>query len=171
MVGMAASPTVKPSRCRYTPLLPFPSSKTRPPPNLKPRTSLRRSHGRGVVRCSSSRTPSPGSGDNDNKGVLDAFFLGKAFAEALNERIGSTVGEIFSVIGQWQAEQQKQVLDFQEEVIERAKKAKEKAALEVVAEQGAMKSLKAPSDTATPDVSPPSPDPKTEDSFQDTLKD
>lgn len=51
--------------------------------------------------------------ENENKAVLDAFFLGKAFAEALNERIGSTVGEILSVVGQWQAEQQKQVLDFQ----------------------------------------------------------
>lgn len=52
-------------------------------------------------------------GKNDSKDILDAFFLGKAFAEALNERIGSTVGEILSVIGQWQAEQQKQVQDFQ----------------------------------------------------------
>lgn len=52
-------------------------------------------------------------GDNDSKVVLDAFFLGKAFAEAVNERIGSTVGEILSMVGQWQAEQQKQVQDFQ----------------------------------------------------------
>lgn len=50
---------------------------------------------------------------NDSRIVLDAFFLGKAFAEALNERIESTVGEILSVVGQWQAEQQKQVQDFQ----------------------------------------------------------
>lgn len=50
---------------------------------------------------------------NDSKQVLDAFFLGKAFAEALNERIGSTVGEVLSVVGQWQAEQQKQIQDFQ----------------------------------------------------------
>ena len=51
--------------------------------------------------------------ENESKVVLDAFFLGKAFAEALNERIGSTVGEILSVVGQFQAEQQKQVQDFQ----------------------------------------------------------
>lgn len=48
---------------------------------------------------------------------MDAFFLGKAFGEALNERVESTVGEFLSVIGQWQAEQQKQVLDFQVRLI------------------------------------------------------
>lgn len=53
------------------------------------------------------------SGENENKTVLDAFFLGKAFAETLNERIESTVGEILSTIGRLQAEQQKQVEDFQ----------------------------------------------------------
>ncbi|QCE04483.1 hypothetical protein DEO72_LG8g2519 [Vigna unguiculata] len=57
----------------------------------------------------------PGSGDSDssNRSILDAFFLGKAVAEALNERIESTVGEILSTVGRLQAEQQKQVQDFQ----------------------------------------------------------
>lgn len=45
--------------------------------------------------------------------MLDAFFLGKAFAEALTEKAESVVGEVFSVLGQWQAEQQKQVQEFQ----------------------------------------------------------
>ncbi|KAG6490207.1 uncharacterized protein At4g13200, chloroplastic-like [Zingiber officinale] len=97
--------------------------------------SITASPSRGRVICNSSsgdRTPTSGSGDNDSKVVLDAFFLGKAFAEAVNERIESTVGEILSMVGQWQAEQQKEVQDFQEEVLERAKKAKEKAALEVM---------------------------------------
>lgn len=53
------------------------------------------------------------AGGNDSKGVLDAFFLGKAVAEALTERIEATVGEFVSVIGQWQAEQRKQVQDLQ----------------------------------------------------------
>ena len=52
------------------------------------------------------------AGDNGSKAVLDAFFLGKAFAEALTERVESVVGEVFSVVGQWQAEQQKQVQEF-----------------------------------------------------------
>lgn len=55
------------------------------------------------------------AGGNDSKAVLDAFFLGKAVAEAVTERIEATVGEFFSVIGQWQAEQRKQVLDLQVE--------------------------------------------------------
>lgn len=53
------------------------------------------------------------TGENENRTVLDAFFLGKALAEALNERIESTVGEFLSTVGRLQAEQQKQVLDFQ----------------------------------------------------------
>ena len=52
------------------------------------------------------------AGDNESKAVLDAFFLGKAFAEALTERVESVVGEVFSIVGQWQAEQQKQVQEF-----------------------------------------------------------
>jgi hypothetical protein len=56
-------------------------------------------------------------GENESKVILDAFFLGKSFGEALNERIESTVGEFLSVIGQWQAEQQKQVLGFQVRLI------------------------------------------------------
>ncbi|OVA16851.1 hypothetical protein BVC80_1541g10 [Macleaya cordata] len=75
-------------------------------------------------------------GDNGSKSVLDAFFLGKALAEAINERIESTVGELLSTVGRLQAEQQKQVQDFQEEVLERAKKAKEKAAREAMEAQG-----------------------------------
>ena len=39
--------------------------------------------------------------------------MGKAFAEALNERIESTVGEFLSTVGRLQAEQQKQVQEFQ----------------------------------------------------------
>ncbi|KAK8609210.1 hypothetical protein V6N13_025516 [Hibiscus sabdariffa] len=51
--------------------------------------------------------------DNESRNVLDAFFLGKAVAKALNERIESTIGEFLSVVGRLQAEKQKQVQDFQ----------------------------------------------------------
>ncbi|KAG5042710.1 hypothetical protein JHK87_006625 [Glycine soja] len=119
------------------------------------------------LRCNCSIWPGgPGSGDSDssNRSILDAFFLGKAVAEALNERIESTVGEILSTVGRLQAEQQKQVQDFQvwtddgergrvgknnrnslggkeveqegEEVLERAKKSKENAAREAMEAQG-----------------------------------
>lgn len=94
--------------------------------------------------------------DNESKAVLDAFFLGKAFAEALTERVESVVGEVFSVVGQWQAEQQKQVQDFQEEVVQRAQKAKEKAATEVSDDKGA-KSLREPSATIVTTTTMPSP--------------
>lgn len=86
-------------------------------------------------RLSCSPRP-PGSGESDNKTVLDAFFLGKALGEALTERIESAVGEVLSTIGRLQSEQQKQVQEFQEDVLERAKRAKEKAAREALQDQG-----------------------------------
>ncbi|GMI73502.1 hypothetical protein HRI_001019500 [Hibiscus trionum] len=89
-----------------------------------------------VISRSSTGPGAPGSGDNESRNVLDAFFLGKALAEALNERVESTIGEFLSVVGRLQAEQQKQVQDFQEEVFERAKRAKEKAAREALEAQG-----------------------------------
>lgn len=91
---------------------------------------------RATIQCNSNTGPGgPNSGETENRGVLDAFFLGKALAEALNERIESTVGEFLSTIGRLQAEQQKQVQDFQEDVLERAKRAKEKAAREAMEAQ------------------------------------
>ncbi|KAF8365031.1 hypothetical protein HHK36_032968 [Tetracentron sinense] len=78
---------------------------------------------------------------SDSRSVSGCFFLGKALAEALNERIESTVGELLSSVGRLQAEQQKQVQDFQEEVLERAKRAKEKAAREAMEHKGLFPSL------------------------------
>ncbi|KAJ4728513.1 chromatin modification-related protein EAF1 A-like [Melia azedarach] len=89
------------------------------------------------VQCNSSTRPGPpGSGEGDSRTVLDAFFLGKAVAEALNERVESAVGEFLSTIGRLQSEQQKQVQEFQEDVFERAKKAKERAAREAMEARG-----------------------------------
>ncbi|KAJ4850985.1 hypothetical protein Tsubulata_033382 [Turnera subulata] len=102
---------------------------------LKTQLGLR-SDGIGV-RCNSSSGPGGfGSGDGDSRNVLDAFFLGKALAEALNERVESAVGEFLSTVGRLQAEQQRQIQDFQEDVFERAKRAKEKAAREAMEAQG-----------------------------------
>ncbi|KAL5798789.1 hypothetical protein ACOSQ2_003609 [Xanthoceras sorbifolium] len=93
---------------------------------------------RRAIQCNSSSRPGPpsGSGDGDSRSVLDAFFLGKALAEAVNERVESAVGEFLSTVGRLQAEQQKQVQEFQEDVFERAKKAKEKAAREAMETRG-----------------------------------
>ncbi|XP_066347812.1 uncharacterized protein [Miscanthus floridulus] len=119
---------------------PFPSSAPRcvSPSSLRrlPRFAARSSGGGGGTR------PEPKPDDNESKAVLDAFFLGKAFAEALTERVESVVGEVFSVVGQWQVEQQKQVPEFQEEVVQRAQKAKERVAMEVSDDKGT-KSLRA----------------------------
>ncbi|KAJ8534589.1 hypothetical protein K7X08_016317 [Anisodus acutangulus] len=90
----------------------------------------------------------PPPGENESKNILDAFFLGKALAEAVTERIESTVGEFLSTVGRLQAEQQKQVQDFQEEVLERAKQAKEKAARETMETQGLISNSYA-ADTST----------------------
>ncbi|KAH9541118.1 hypothetical protein CY35_14G043800 [Sphagnum magellanicum] len=76
------------------------------------------------IRAQSSGSP----GDKESKQVLDAFFLGKAFAETVNERVGTVIGEILSDIGRRQAEQQKHIRDFQEEVQQRARSAAVKAA-------------------------------------------
>ncbi|KAK9160504.1 hypothetical protein Syun_006845 [Stephania yunnanensis] len=74
--------------------------------------------------------------ETDLKNVVDAFFLGKALAEVISERVESTVGELLSTFGRLQAEQQKQVQEFQEEVLERAKREKGKAARESLEAQG-----------------------------------
>lgn len=52
-------------------------------------------------------------GNKESKQVLDAFFLGKAVAEAVSERVGSALGELLSEIGQRQAEQQRRFREFQ----------------------------------------------------------
>jgi hypothetical protein len=54
-----------------------------------------------------------GDGNSSSQNVLDAFFLGKSLAETQNERIESTVGELLSTVGRLQAEQQRQVQEFQ----------------------------------------------------------
>ncbi|KAB1200672.1 hypothetical protein CJ030_MR0G006657 [Morella rubra] len=87
------------------------------------------------------------AGDTDSRSVLDAFFLGKALAEALSERIESSVGEFLSTVGRLQAEQQKQ-----EDVLERAKRAKEKAALEAIEARGLVSKATAENTTPATDV-------------------
>ncbi|XP_073299386.1 uncharacterized protein [Primulina huaijiensis] len=82
----------------------------------------------GSVGCRST-------GENESRKILDAFFLGKALAETLNECIESSVGEFLSLVGRLQAEQQKQIQKFQEEVLEKAKQAKEQAAREAMETQ------------------------------------
>ncbi|XP_023548651.1 uncharacterized protein At4g13200, chloroplastic-like [Cucurbita pepo subsp. pepo] len=115
------------THCSSPSLVRFRSSSTSSNLKFRPSGSLRF-----IASCS--------SGDGDNRTVLDAFFLGKAFAETLTERVESTVGVVLSEIGRLQAERQQQIIDFQEEVIERAKKAKEKAERDAKEAQGPISS-------------------------------
>ncbi|CAI9768693.1 unnamed protein product [Fraxinus pennsylvanica] len=145
--GVTASP---PGYYPRTPLHhPLPSSYFRPiatGSHKFPRVNLR-------CNCSSKPGES-GPGENESRTVLDAFFLGKALAEALNERIESTLGEFLSTIGRLQAEQQKQVQEFQEDVLERAERAKKQAAREALEAQGLIpKSSEPKITTATNGVS------------------
>ncbi|KAF8394145.1 hypothetical protein HHK36_020351 [Tetracentron sinense] len=168
MSGVSAPPPTsslpplkkKSSRCRYPSTSVVPCLCPQHPRyssniGLKSITTLAGGFSRFRVRCrsSSSGPGGPGSDGSDSRSVLDAFFLGKALAEALNERIESTVGELLSSVGRLQAEQQKQVQDFQEEVLERAKRAKEKAAREAMETQGLIpKSTRIEPSAATDDV-------------------
>ncbi|KAJ7571013.1 hypothetical protein O6H91_01G145100 [Diphasiastrum complanatum] len=86
-----------------------------------------------------------GAGDSESKQVLDAFFLGKAFADTVNERLGSAIGEFLSEVGRKQAEQQKEVRKFQEEVQERARIAKLKASRQALSKEDEETTKKSPS--------------------------
>jgi len=81
-----------------------------------------------VVRATYGKEPE--EGDASSKAILSAFFAGKALADTLNERLGNLVGEVLSEVGKRQAEQQRQLRQFQEEVLERADASLRKAAQE-----------------------------------------
>ncbi|KAL0907410.1 hypothetical protein M5K25_021821 [Dendrobium thyrsiflorum] len=173
MIGISSSPfatcpTLTTSRCHFAATA---GGRHSPPPLLWLNGGSNRRQS--MFRCrSNGGNPASPSGDNDSKVVLDAFFLGKAFAEALNERVGSALGEVLSVFGQWQTEQQKQVQDFQEEVIERANKAKKKAAMEALDAQSIIsKSLIKPPTSDAPVTRPSNVGPTTENPLSEILKD
>lgn len=181
MRGLSASPAPSlssfsiPKLKTSNPSSSFPIFVLTPPlPLLSTHFSLPSSHPKPInltrssstlLRCR-SREEFSTPGENNSRTVLDAFFLGKALAEAVNEQIESTVGELLSRLGQWQAEQQKQAQNLQEEVFERAKKAKEKAALETMKSEGViMKST----DDGIPVA--PRPDTNEDDPFIIMMKD
>ncbi|KAF2292637.1 hypothetical protein GH714_026200 [Hevea brasiliensis] len=83
---------------------------------------------------SGTQRDSPMESASDVIAAPDPAVLVPALAEAVNERIESTVGEFLSAIGRLQAEQQRQIQDFQVDVLERAKKAKKNAAKEALAQ-------------------------------------
>ncbi|MGH7998334.1 MAG: DUF6825 family protein [Brasilonema sp.] len=57
--------------------------------------------------------------------LLQAFFVGRAAAEILTERLEFTITDALSELGKWDAETREQMRQFTEEVLERANKAAE----------------------------------------------
>ncbi|PZO36518.1 MAG: hypothetical protein DCF19_21075 [Pseudanabaena frigida] len=59
-----------------------------------------------------------------SKSPLDAFFIGRATAEAVIDRIEDTVSDVLSALGKFDAEQREQVRIFVETVLEKAEQQK-----------------------------------------------
>ncbi|NJO41034.1 MAG: hypothetical protein HC769_10490 [Cyanobacteria bacterium CRU_2_1] len=59
--------------------------------------------------------------------LVHAFFVGRAFAEAIGEQMESAVTTAFSELGRFDAEQREWLRQFTEQVLERAKRAEEMA--------------------------------------------
>lgn len=74
-----------------------------------------------VARANGTRSP---QGQEANS-VLDAFFLGKAVAETVNERVGAALGEVLSEVTKANAERGNAWRSFQQEVQQRADREKE----------------------------------------------
>ncbi|NUN65154.1 hypothetical protein HCU40_10395 [Pseudanabaena biceps] len=63
-----------------------------------------------------------------SKSPLDAFFVGRATAEAVIDRIEETVTDALSALGKFDAEQREQVRIFVETVLEKAEQQRENVA-------------------------------------------
>lgn len=64
----------------------------------------------------------------DNHPLLYAFFVGRAFAEAIGEQLENTVTNALSDLGKFDAEQRERLRQFTEQVMERARQEAEHAA-------------------------------------------
>eukprot|EP00249_Psilotum_nudum_P030472 c43121_g1_i1 orf=665-1144(-) len=122
--------------------IPFAISGSRPPVRRIP--PIRKL----CVRVRAQGQGQQGPDAEESRAVLDAFFLGKAFAETVSEKIGTVVGEFLSDLGRLQAEQQRQLRDFQEEVQERAKLSRLKAARQALGSEEEREQIP-PSDNAS----------------------
>jgi hypothetical protein len=87
------------------------SISTTPPALQLPRRSARR----GLVARASSSSEESGN-------VLEAFFVGRAFAEVVNERLGASVGDALAAVGRLDAELRQAAREIEEEVMSRARR-------------------------------------------------
>ncbi|EFN50711.1 hypothetical protein CHLNCDRAFT_142594 [Chlorella variabilis] len=58
----------------------------------------------------------------ESKNILEGFFIGRALAETVNERLGAALGDALAEFGKWDAETRQAIREFQEEVMERAQR-------------------------------------------------
>jgi uncharacterized coiled-coil protein SlyX len=61
-----------------------------------------------------------------SKPVIDAFFLGRAFAETIQSKIEAGLSDLLSELGKFDAEQRERLRQFTEEVAARAAREGEK---------------------------------------------
>lgn len=59
--------------------------------------------------------------------LVHAFFIGRAFAEAIGEQLESSLTNALSDLGKFDAEQRERLRQFTEQVLERANRAEEMA--------------------------------------------
>ena len=78
----------------------------------------------GVVVTSKSRTKTK---TNENEEILEAFFLGKSFAETALERVGQEFLDLLSYASKVPYLFESEISEFQREVLERARLEKEAA--------------------------------------------
>jgi hypothetical protein len=57
--------------------------------------------------------------------LIHAFFVGRAFAEAIGEQVELTITNALSELGKFDAEQRERLRQFTEQVMERANRAEE----------------------------------------------
>ncbi|PZU97350.1 MAG: hypothetical protein DCE90_07295 [Pseudanabaena sp.] len=65
-----------------------------------------------------------------SKSPLDAFFIGRATAEAVIDRIEETVTDTISALSKFDAEQREQIRIFVETILEKAEQQKENVTTE-----------------------------------------
>jgi DNA-binding ferritin-like protein len=78
-----------------------------------------------------------------NNPLTHAFFIGRAFAEALGEQLEGTVTNALSELGKFDAEQRERLRHFTEDVMERARRAEEMAAQGTTGSTGSTSSYSA----------------------------
>ena len=54
--------------------------------------------------------------------LLEAFFIGRALAETINERLGTLAADTFAEIGKLEAEIRRSISEFENEVVERGRR-------------------------------------------------